>query len=218
MKKQHLGAWLVYHPTRKTSAFGNILVYHDSLSGNQDPYVWNEHFLHTTCHMAQMSPQIGDIILWVSGALDGEQSGFPDFTALFCDLVFIVKEKLYWEDSNHIRMTDSIVDSEYAYNEHYKLCAHDHPYKRRRRFTLKADDKLSFQPQHSDSKLPDIVPHLSREGYRIDVLRQHLVANRGSRPMQIRKSTAEFVIAQLKNECSLLLKGENLQRMRNGRR
>lgn len=56
-----MNGYLIYHPTRRSSTFGDITVYHDGTTGNQDPYVWNTKFLHTYCHMTQMTPNIGQI-------------------------------------------------------------------------------------------------------------------------------------------------------------
>ncbi|MGB3510019.1 MAG: hypothetical protein WBA93_12405 [Microcoleaceae cyanobacterium] len=61
-----MSVYLIY-PSRVVSDFEIIRVYYDSTSGNQDPYVWNQKFLHTYCHIIQMSPKVGDINFWVSG-------------------------------------------------------------------------------------------------------------------------------------------------------
>ena len=98
--------YLIYHPKRQMYRFGTQVVYADRKTGNQDPYVWNDSFLHTFCHMTQMSPEIGYVNFWVSG------DRWPDFTKLFCDLVFVVKEKLFWKQPNSIDPKDPIVDSE----------------------------------------------------------------------------------------------------------
>lgn len=39
-------ARLIYHPRRERRAFGSATVYFDSAAGNQDPYLWNDAFLH----------------------------------------------------------------------------------------------------------------------------------------------------------------------------
>src|SRR5690349_2512465 len=97
--------YLIYHPRRQRSTFGDVTVYHDGIGGNQDPYVWNRQFLHTYCHITQMSPAGGDINFWVSG------DTFPDFTRLSCDLVFVVAQKLYWSYANTIEPADPLIDS-----------------------------------------------------------------------------------------------------------
>src|SRR4030042_2295763 len=132
--------YLIYHPKRQRSKIDNLVIYHDSSRGNQDPYIWNRRFLHTYCHITQMSPKEEYINFWVSG------DSFPLFTQLYCDLVFVVQEKKYWTNRNFIAPNDPIVDTAEAYNDHYQW-AYQHPYKSRRRFTLKADPLLSFQPQ-----------------------------------------------------------------------
>lgn len=60
-------ARLIYHPRRERRAFGPAVVYFDRTAGNQDPYVWNEAFLHSYCHITQFHAEAGDINLWVSG-------------------------------------------------------------------------------------------------------------------------------------------------------
>ena len=62
-----MAGYLIYHPKREVSKFANLVVYHDSTTGNQDPYIWNQPFLHTYCHITQMSPEVGHINFWVGG-------------------------------------------------------------------------------------------------------------------------------------------------------
>ena len=59
--------------------FGGTAVYFDTPSGNQDPYLWNDAFLHSYCHITQFHAEPGDINLWVSG------DRFPEFSSLYCD-------------------------------------------------------------------------------------------------------------------------------------
>ncbi|HEU4386577.1 MAG TPA: hypothetical protein VFV34_02185, partial [Blastocatellia bacterium] len=86
-------SYLVYHPPRQKTVLQGTAVYHDSLTGNQCPYVWNARFLHSFCHITQMSVKEGDITFWVSG------DTFPDFKHLWCDLVFCIESKLYWANA-----------------------------------------------------------------------------------------------------------------------
>jgi hypothetical protein len=53
-------------------------------------------------------------IFWVSG------DTFPNFNNLYCDLVFIIKEKTYWKNANTIDRTDAIIDTDEAYLDHYR--------------------------------------------------------------------------------------------------
>src|SRR5215216_883751 len=129
--------WLIYHPRRQVSQFENLTVYHDSFVGNQDPYVWSRRFLHTACHITQMTPEVGQINFWVSG------DAFPAFTRLWCDLVFVVQDKIYWAARNHIAPDDPMVESPAAFSDHYVRMPKDHPYKKRERFTLKANPERS---------------------------------------------------------------------------
>jgi hypothetical protein len=96
------------------TAFGPAVVYFDRTAGNQDPYVWNEAFLHSYCHITQFHAEAGDINLWVSG------DRFPRFSHLYCDLLFVVASKCPWENANDLRRDDPIVDSEEAWDDHYR--------------------------------------------------------------------------------------------------
>jgi hypothetical protein len=150
-----MGGYLVYHPKRTKSVFDNITIYHAPNGVHQDPYVWNSQFLHTYCHMTQMKPEEEDTIFWVTG------DKFPGFSHLFCDLVFVIQEKVYWEKANFISESSEIIDSHEAYIAHYQWAGREHYFQRRRRYTLKADPKRSFQPQNCDGSLIDIVPFLA---------------------------------------------------------
>lgn len=177
-----MSGYLIYHPSRVVSQLENRVIYHDSTRGNQDPYIWNTQFLHSYCHITQMSPQIGDINFWVSG------DTFPNFSHLYCDLVFVVAEKQYWTEPNTIALKDSLVDSPQAYRDHY-VWASQHFFKRRRRFTLKADPEPSFQPQNSHQQLIDIVPYLNNLGLSTEELRQELRAGFTSQPYRLSSHT-----------------------------
>jgi hypothetical protein len=191
-----MAGFLVYHPKRTVTILGGAVVHHDPVGGNQDPYVWNDPFLHTYCHMPQMRPEVGETILWVSG------DRWPDFTRLYCDLVFVIGAKFFWKDRNHISQNDPIVDSSVAYAEHY-CRAHEHLFRRRRRFTLKATAN-SFQPQTQAGELIDVVPALLRSGLTLNQLRQGLLASRGSKPLRL-EDEVEFVTRWLREHASIAL-------------
>jgi hypothetical protein len=174
-----MGGYLVYHPRRARHQVNGVTAHADPVKGNQDPYIWSSRFLHTFCHMAQMSPEVGEVCFWVTG------DRWPDFNALYCDLVFVIQEKVYWRQANAIARNDTLVDSEHAWNDHYQWGNHEHQYKRRRRFTLKADAVASFQPQAEGGELIDVVPFFVDEGHSVKTLRQWLYANGRSRPRRI---------------------------------
>lgn len=203
-----MSGYLIYHPKRIRSVFENLIVFHDKTTGNQDPYIWNNKFLHTYCHISQISPIIGDINFWISG------DQFPNFNCLYCDLVFKVSEKLYWEDKNHIDKSDAIVDSQLAFQDHYRWAGTDHPYTRRRRFTLKADPENSFQPQDRSGNLLDIVPMLDSIGISLLTLRSNLVASRGSKPMKLLLPDIDKLLQLLSDEAYRKIHGEDLMRIR----
>jgi hypothetical protein len=161
--------YLIYHPRRCLSIFGSIKVYHDSPRGNQDPYIWNEHFLHTYCHITQIQPVINDINFWISG------NTFPNFSHLYCDLIFVIQDKFIWKERNCIDCNDPIVDSIEAFIDHDQWAERgEHCYKKRQRFTLKADPDRSFQPQNANKELIDIIPFLVEAGYSLERLRREL--------------------------------------------
>jgi hypothetical protein len=166
-------SYLIYHPKRKETIIGNLKVYHDKLGGNEDPYIWHDKFLHTYCHITQLTNEKGQINFWVSG------DAYPNFTKLFCDCVFVVDSKCLWKDqnnidcSNNIDRSNSIVDNDQTFEHHYKWANpsyKNHPLKKRQRYTLKADSRRSFQPQDSDKNLIDIIPFLKQQGISTDKL------------------------------------------------
>lgn len=201
-----MSGYLIYHPSRAVAKFDAAVVYHDHIGGNQDPYVWNTQFLHTYCHITQMKPSEGDINFWVSG------DSFPNFSHLYCDLVFVVAEKAYWKSANTIDRDNAIVDTDEAYNDHY-CWAHQHYFKRRRRYTLKADPKCSFQPQDAEKKLLDIVPFLTEQGMTINEIRQGLRSGFNSKPLRL-WSCAFNLYNWFKQNAPFKLDGVQLQNLR----
>lgn len=156
--------YIIYHSKRCISQIGEITVYHDCFDGNQDPYIWNERFLHSFCHITQLKDmKKGDIIFWVGG------DTYPDFTKLYCDCVFLVDEKITWEKPDTINANDLIVENEQAYEHHYKWFW-QHKLTKRNRYTLKADNTKSYQPQNNNNELIDIVPILNQLGIPTETL------------------------------------------------
>lgn len=201
-----MSGYLIYHPSRCVANFDTAVVYHDYIGGNQDPYIWNRKFLHTYCHITQMSPEVGDINFWVSA------DSFRNFSHLYCDLVFVVAEKVYWQNTNSIDRDDPIVETDEAYNDHYRW-AHEHPFKRRRRYTLKADSERSFQPQDIEMKLIDIIPFLSEQGITIDNVRQGLRSGFNSKPLRL-ESLASSLYNWFEQYAPIKLNGVQLQNLR----
>lgn len=204
-----MSGWLIYHPRREHTHFDDVTVYHDNFIHNQDPYVWNSRFLHTACHMPQMSPQVKDINFWVSA-----DSTLGHFSQLLCDLVFVVEEKIYWKDANKIEEDDPVIESAEAYADHYYWMPKDHGYKKKRRFTLKANAALSFQPQNETGNLTDIVPFFNSFGLGLPELRNGLAATRGSKPMRLSDSVATGVYDQLVKAASVRLEGAQIEAIR----
>ncbi len=202
-----MGGYLIYHPPRQVSFYDESVVFHDAIGGNQDPYVWNYKFLHTFCHITGMRPKVGQINFWVSG------NCFPNFTQLYCDLVFVVAEKQYWTLANSIDSDDPIVDSDAAFNDHYRW-ASQHHFRRRHRYTLKADPDRSFQPQTADGNLLDIVPILLDAGLSLPMLTKGLRAGYQSKPMRLDSPVASHLYDWLCHEPAVALKGDQLAALR----
>lgn len=202
-----MNGYLIYHPSRTKSVFDSIVVYHDPIGGNQDPYIWNRKFLHSYCHITQMSSIVGNINFWVSG------DTFPNFNNLYCDLVFIIKEKTYWKNANTIDRTDTIIDTDEAYLDHYRW-AWQHPFKRRRRFTLKADPDNSFQPQNAFQELIDILPFLLEQGLTLPEIRRGMRSGFNSKPFSLNASLAANLYSWLDRTAAIRLEGAKLQKIR----
>lgn len=172
--------YLIYHPARHQTIAGSLTIHHDKFGGNEDPYIWNDKFLHTYCHITQLSNEIGQTNFWISG------DTYPNFTQLFCDCVFVIAEKHFWATSYYIDRSDPIVDNDQTFEHHYKW-ANDghHPLKRRKRYTLKANSQKSFQPQDNNGNLIDILPFLNQNGLSTNKLISSITSKRGSRPFQL---------------------------------
>jgi hypothetical protein len=197
--------------------FGTDTVYCDATGrrGNQDPYVWNAHFLHTYCHMTELSPKpaVGDYIFWVYG------DTFPDFSALYCDLVFVVESKCSWEHPNRIDAHDPIVDSPEAFTDHYLWgCGYEHVFQKpgKKRFTLKADPSHSFQPQDADGNLLNIVEILASYQYPLTTLHHTVVKTRfppRSRPLCL-DSNVTYALYEWLQHAPIRLTGDTLEQIR----
>ncbi len=200
---------IIYHPQRVKSVFSGVTIYHDKTTDNQDPYVWNDPFLHTFCHMPELkNPKPGDTNFWVSG------DTFPDFNHLYCDLVFVIKEKCYWENANSINSTDPLVDSKEAYQDHYKWVQWQHEFKNRKRFTLKADPLHSFQYQDQAGSLIDIVPILNSLGFPTDQLHKALKKGFASKPMPLDPKIARELHSAISKSADMKLTCKQLQSIR----
>jgi len=200
---------LIYHPKRCEQQFGCSKVYFDRPRGNQDPYIWNVAFLHSFCHITELAaPQAGDINFWVSG------DKFPDFNTLSCDLVFVIDQRIEWADRNSIALSDPMVDSDLAFQDHYRWAERQHHFTKRKRITLKAEPAKSFQPQTSTGDLIDILPELSALGFTTSTLRIALKKGFASKPMPIDPVSAAHLFSFLQSHAAVRLLGSQLQTIR----
>ncbi len=201
--------YIIYHPKRVITELDGLKIYHDCFGHNEDPYIWNKQFLHSFCHITQISPKEGSLIFWVSG------DTYPDFNELNCDCVFVVKEKKYWKNSNDISIDDAIVDNKQTYEHHYKWC-HEHYFKKKKRFTLKVDNDKSFQPQDNNQNLINIVPFLNSQGITIEELRNKVSRTkkgkqaRNSTPYKLRNEVADRLYDYLSSS-DIIIKGEMIE-------
>jgi hypothetical protein len=206
-----MAGYVISHPRREVRQFGALRVYYDGVTHNQDPYVWSERFLHTACHITQMTPEIGHINFWVSAGV----SSLRDATALYCDLVFVVGQRLVWRNRNEITSTDPIVDSPEAFHDHYGWYGvWEHRWVRRTRYTLKADSERSFQPQSTDQSLIDIVPGLEALGIGPEAMKSAMKAGFQTRPYRLDDRMATVLYAWVDAQAAIKLKGPELRAVR----
>lgn len=200
--------YLIYHPKRTVTHVGRIIVHHDKFGGNEDPYIWNKQFLHTYCHITQLKNEEGQTNFWISG------DTWPNFNALYCDCVFVVQKKYYWDDANTMKRNNPLVENDQTYEHHYKWGDADHGHHRltrRRRYTLKADPKLSFQPQDGKGNLIDVLPFFLQQGLTIGKLRRGLKATRGSKPFEIGGLLGDKLYNYLVRVAPVKLTGKQLE-------
>jgi len=201
-------AYLIYHPAREKTVIGKLTIYHDEFGGNEDPYLWNDQFLHSFCHITQLPNQEGQVNFWISGDI------FPNFNHLFCDCVFVIEEKHFWAKANEIDINDPIVDDEQTFHHHYKWPGEpngSHKFLKRRRYTLKADRRKSYQPQNAKKELVDILPFLIRNGYSREELISAITSDRGSRPMKLSNLVGIKLYEYLKRMAPIKLTGTMLK-------
>lgn len=203
-------SYLIYHPKRSETQIGNLKVYDDNFSGYQDPYIWNERFLHSFCHITQLTNNEGQVNFWVSG------NTYPKFAHLFCDCVFVIDKKYFWKEANNISISDPIVENEQTFEHHYKWFQ-QHPLKRKR-YTLKADSEKSFQPQDKNKNLIDILPFLNQQGIATDkVVNSIAMTKKGkkaiiSRPFKFGDDIGQKLYDYLFSTATIKLTGSLLEK------
>lgn len=204
--------WLIYHSKRKPFLINGNKVYADNFSGNQDPYVWNKTFLHSFCHITQLPNIKNQINFWISG------DSYPYFENLYCDLVFVIESIHQWKDANSIKINEPFIDNAQAFKHHYNFVnppSNQHHFKKKKRVTLKAYLNKSFQPQHKNATLIDIVPILKNYGFTIEDLRSKIsLTKKGkkaipSRPLQIDRKIG-IALYDFLNSSPIKLKGKFL--------
>lgn len=155
---------LFFHNKRAQSKFTDSnsethTIYHDNLSRNQDPYIWNKNFLYSFCKMKNISPSnvnVNDIIYFIEKQTIHTQSG--NKTKFKCDLVFCVKQKFIWEQDKNIPLKNLSLPhvDKYTYFNHYYWTIFDHikpSTKPNKRFTFVANEDNSFQPHDKKTRI-----------------------------------------------------------------
>jgi hypothetical protein len=206
--------YLIYHRKREVANLGDLTVYHDSFKNNQDPYIWNERFLHSFCHITQLTIKENDLIFWVSG------DTYPDFSKLYCDCVFVIETKVYWNNANSINEADPIVENKQTFEHHYNWVNpphRQHVLKNKKRFTLKANKDKSFQPQDNNRKLIDIIPFLNTQGFATDFLRNSISKTKNgkralnSSPFPLTVEISNKLYQHLFDNAVIKIKGEMIE-------
>ena len=197
--------YLIYHPKRPLFETEGLKVYHDKFGGNEDPYLWNHNFLHTYCHITQLSNIPGQINFWVSA------DKYSQFNHLYCDCVFVIESKHFWTERNYISQHDPIVDNAQTYEHHYKWANYgQHPFTKRRRYTLKANAELSFQPQDNNASLIDILPFLNKNGITKEYLLKSMTSKKGSRPLKLSDDLGNKLYQFLLSNAPIKIYGKDL--------
>lgn len=108
---------------------------------------------------------------------------------------------------------DPIVDNIQTYEHHYKWANpphNQHPFKKRRRYTLKAHPDKSFQPQNSDKTLFDILPFLNKKGLKTEQLVKAITSSRGAGPFKLENNLGLELYDFLKYNAPINLTGQQL--------
>lgn len=203
--------YLIYHPQRQITEIRDLKIYHDEFGGNEDPYLWNDRFLHTYCHITQLKNEEGQINFWVSA------EKLTDINYLLCDCVFVIQEKIFWKESNKISREDDLVENFQTYEHHYKWPnkenGSNHFYSRRRRYTLKADPEKSFQPQDKDRNLIDVLPFLIKNGLNKKEFLSKINPGVGARPFKLDDDLGKRLYKYLEKIAYMKLRGRDLKNL-----
>jgi len=225
-----IGGYIIFHPPRKKMTLSGGNIFFDNNDHNQDPYIWNKQFLHSTCHMTELTAvqkcqdfsNKNFVLFWVSGRENQKFKELIDeFTVLNCDLVFVVDEKINWNENtlNHISIENNVVDSKEAYMDHYFWVPVDHPYTSTNygRFTLKADANESYQPQTGNGELINILDIITKvKNCSPEKLKEDLKkGNSGrSKPIPLTEKETEELFNRISSVTETKLKGSYLDVVR----
>lgn len=215
-----MSSYIMLHKDRVKVQIDDLKIYCDSLRRNQDPYIWNENFLHTYCKINQIKVselKKGDKIFWFT------RQGKSKW---FVDLVFIVDSVHYWgkKQENQANSTEvknvefahynlvELSDVKYdtvLYEDHYKWAKIDHPKKSnkcKKRVTLIASED-SYQPQTENGELIEI-----DNSFKVFFEREP--DNRGFLCKKLTQYEVNYIDKYIENRCNKKLTGEVLSNLR----
>lgn len=132
---------------------------------------------------------------------------------LYCDLVFVVSEKHFWNDANNIDRNEHFIENDHCYDKHYSRFGH-HRFKRRRRYSLKADPIRSFQPQDNNGNLVDILPFFNSLGILTETLQKGMMTGFNSKPYKGLKDDVTFALYNYLDQSPVKLIGRDLKKLR----
>lgn len=110
-------------------------------------------------------------------------------------------------------LENPIVDNEQTLEHHYRWVNppfNHHPFKRRKRYTLKAHTDKSFQPQDQNKDLIDILPFLNTCGIETHYLVEKMTSSRGSRPFKLPEDLGLKLYNLLKENAVIKIYGKDI--------
>lgn len=113
-----------------------------------------------------------------------------------------------------------IVDNQQTFDHHYKWVNppfNQHLFKRRRRYTLKADSEKSFQPQTRNKELIDLIPFFAKQGISTENLINSIAKNKSgkksmnSRPFKLTVEQSQKLYDYLTENSPIKIKGKDIE-------
>lgn len=224
-----MSGYLIIHKWRPATSFNNKVIYHDSFSNNQDPYIWSDPFIYSFCKSYWLSTKTGPVnkgdfffFLTANRVVNGLAPS--NNTPIYCDLVFQVNDYKHWPNNIAVPLQSNFTNSslatwnsqewQRAVGDHFQWPYYkQHSWKNKKLITYISDQTNSFQPQvnrnPSISKglvnLLNITPFLSSAGIPYITLNQ---------PLHITNTTANNLFSYIQNNCNEFHKSHYLSSLR----